>query len=175
MCSTALWQALLAVLIIQICKRRFELLQSSLADSCSQPPLLGFCCHLQVLSKQQGKATFTSLCYGHTHLLPFSSAKSGSWEVEEPFQWMMHLVEQVNLEVSSREIHSTLCFSACVGATLWLRWARDAGEPEKPIFSWNGLCKGRHQTYLDKQHRDTGEEKGPKTNWGKQRSLHGLI
>lgn len=44
-----------------------------------------------------------------------------------------------------------------------------------PVFNWNGLFKLRPQTYLDKQQRDTGKEKGPKTNWEKQRRFHGLI
>lgn len=56
---------------------------------------------------------------------------------------------------------------------LFLKW--DTAEVGCHFSELEGCSKGRLHTYLDKQQRDTGEQKEQKTNWEKQRCLHGLI
>lgn len=63
---------------------------------------------------------------------PFPQPSLGAVGTESHSREGCTLLSKQTWKSPSREIHSTLCFNACSWAALWLRWARDAGEPEKP-------------------------------------------
>lgn len=113
-----------------------------------------------MLPKQWRKATFTSLCFGHTHLPPFLHPKLGAVGMKSHFnEWDIFLSKQTpDLEVLNRETRFTLCFNAHSGAALWLRWARDAGEPEEHIWGSAAARRCRWLPCWDGCHRTVQEE-----------------